>query len=56
VVIPDAELTGSRLAQEVGRLLADRARLTAMARASAGLARPRAAQEIAAEVLRVVRH
>jgi UDP-N-acetylglucosamine--N-acetylmuramyl-(pentapeptide) pyrophosphoryl-undecaprenol N-acetylglucosamine transferase len=56
VLVPDAELTGSRLAQEVGRLLADRARLAAMARASAGLARPRAAEEIAAEVLRVARH
>lgn len=53
VLIPDAELTGARLAQEVGRLLADRARLATMARASAGLARPHAAEEIAAEVLRV---
>jgi UDP-N-acetylglucosamine--N-acetylmuramyl-(pentapeptide) pyrophosphoryl-undecaprenol N-acetylglucosamine transferase len=55
VLIPDAELTGPRLAQEVGRLLVDRARLAAMARASAALARPRAAEEIAAEVLRVSR-
>jgi UDP-N-acetylglucosamine--N-acetylmuramyl-(pentapeptide) pyrophosphoryl-undecaprenol N-acetylglucosamine transferase len=55
VIIPDAELTGPRLAQEVGRLLADRPRLGAMARASAGLARPRAAAEIAAEVLRAQR-
>lgn len=55
VVIPDAELSGARLAQEVGRLLADRSRLAAMARASAGLARPGAAEEIAAEVLRVAR-
>lgn len=52
VIIPDAELTGPRLAQEVGRLLADPSRLGAMAHASAGLARPRAASEIAAEVLR----
>jgi UDP-N-acetylglucosamine--N-acetylmuramyl-(pentapeptide) pyrophosphoryl-undecaprenol N-acetylglucosamine transferase len=51
VVIPDAELTPPRLAQEVGRLLADPARLQAMARASAALARPRAAQQIAAEVM-----
>ena len=56
VVIPDAELTGPRLAQEVGRLLVDRSRLAAMARASAGLARPDAAAEIAAEVMRVARH
>lgn len=52
VIIPDAELSGPRLAQEVGRLLADRARLSAMSRACSGLARPQAAAEIAAEVLR----
>jgi UDP-N-acetylglucosamine--N-acetylmuramyl-(pentapeptide) pyrophosphoryl-undecaprenol N-acetylglucosamine transferase len=51
VIIPDAELTAPRLAQEVGRLLADRGRLAGMARASAELARPEAAAEIAAEVL-----
>jgi UDP-N-acetylglucosamine--N-acetylmuramyl-(pentapeptide) pyrophosphoryl-undecaprenol N-acetylglucosamine transferase len=51
VVIEDRELTGSRLAAEVGALLADRGRLAAMARASAALARPDAAAEIAAEVL-----
>jgi UDP-N-acetylglucosamine--N-acetylmuramyl-(pentapeptide) pyrophosphoryl-undecaprenol N-acetylglucosamine transferase len=51
VVIPDAELTGPRLAQEVGHLLADPSRLATMARASASLARPDAAQEIAGEVL-----
>jgi UDP-N-acetylglucosamine--N-acetylmuramyl-(pentapeptide) pyrophosphoryl-undecaprenol N-acetylglucosamine transferase len=51
VVIADAELSGSRLAREVGRLLADPAALQAMARAAATLARPRAAQEVAAEVL-----
>ena len=52
VVIPDTELTSARLAQEVARLLSDHARLNAMARASAGLARPDAAQVIASEVLR----
>jgi UDP-N-acetylglucosamine--N-acetylmuramyl-(pentapeptide) pyrophosphoryl-undecaprenol N-acetylglucosamine transferase len=51
VVIPDAELTPRRLAQEVGALLADRGRLAAMGRASAALARPDAAREIAREVL-----
>ena len=51
VVIPDEELTGTRLAQEVGRLLADSSALAAMAKASAGLARPDAAREIAREVL-----
>ncbi len=55
VVIPDAELTGPRLAQEVGRLLGDRGRLAAMARASESLARPDAAGTIAAEVLAAVR-
>jgi UDP-N-acetylglucosamine--N-acetylmuramyl-(pentapeptide) pyrophosphoryl-undecaprenol N-acetylglucosamine transferase len=51
VIIPDAELTGARLAQEVGGLLADPGRLAAMGRASAELARPQAAAEIAGEVL-----
>lgn len=51
LVIPDAELTGPRLAQEVGRLLADPVRLAAMSRASGELARPDAAASIAAEVL-----
>jgi UDP-N-acetylglucosamine--N-acetylmuramyl-(pentapeptide) pyrophosphoryl-undecaprenol N-acetylglucosamine transferase len=55
VVIPDAELTPARLAGEVGRLLADPGRLAAMARASAGLARPNAAQDIAHEVLSAAR-
>jgi UDP-N-acetylglucosamine--N-acetylmuramyl-(pentapeptide) pyrophosphoryl-undecaprenol N-acetylglucosamine transferase len=51
IVIPDAELTAGRLGREVGGLLADRSRLAAMARASAELARPNAAHDIAAEVL-----
>ena len=51
VVIPDSELDGPRLAAEVGALLADPGRLAAMGRASAALARPDAAAEIAAEVL-----
>lgn len=51
LVIPDAELTGARLAQEVGALLADPGRLAAMGHASATLARPDAAEVIAAEVL-----
>jgi UDP-N-acetylglucosamine--N-acetylmuramyl-(pentapeptide) pyrophosphoryl-undecaprenol N-acetylglucosamine transferase len=55
VVIPDRELTGARLAHEVGRLLADRGRLAAMARASAGLAKPNAARDIAHELLAVAR-
>jgi UDP-N-acetylglucosamine--N-acetylmuramyl-(pentapeptide) pyrophosphoryl-undecaprenol N-acetylglucosamine transferase len=51
VVIPDAELTAPRLAQEVGRLLADRGRLAAMSRAASALARPDAAAQISSEVL-----
>jgi UDP-N-acetylglucosamine--N-acetylmuramyl-(pentapeptide) pyrophosphoryl-undecaprenol N-acetylglucosamine transferase len=51
VVIPDRELSASRLAHEVGQLLADRSRLAEMARASADLARPDAAQVVAGELL-----
>jgi UDP-N-acetylglucosamine--N-acetylmuramyl-(pentapeptide) pyrophosphoryl-undecaprenol N-acetylglucosamine transferase len=53
VVIADADLTAARLGHEVGGLLADPTRLQAMARASAALARPHAARDIAAEVLAV---
>jgi UDP-N-acetylglucosamine--N-acetylmuramyl-(pentapeptide) pyrophosphoryl-undecaprenol N-acetylglucosamine transferase len=52
VAIPDGELTSARLGGEVASLLADQGRLRTMAAASAGLARPRAAQEIAGELLR----
>ena len=55
IVIPDSELTAPRLAQEVGRLLGDPARLQAMARASAALARPDAAATVAAEALAAAR-
>jgi UDP-N-acetylglucosamine--N-acetylmuramyl-(pentapeptide) pyrophosphoryl-undecaprenol N-acetylglucosamine transferase len=51
VVVPDADLTPERLRAEVDGLLADPARLQAMGRASAALARPDAAQRIAAELL-----
>jgi UDP-N-acetylglucosamine--N-acetylmuramyl-(pentapeptide) pyrophosphoryl-undecaprenol N-acetylglucosamine transferase len=51
IVIPDAELTAARLAHEVGELLHDRSHLAAMAQASAALARPDAAREIAGELL-----
>jgi UDP-N-acetylglucosamine--N-acetylmuramyl-(pentapeptide) pyrophosphoryl-undecaprenol N-acetylglucosamine transferase len=51
LVLPDAELTPERLAHEVAALLGDRARLEAMARASAALARPAAAQDVAGELL-----
>jgi len=51
VVVADAELDAQRLRAEVTALLSDPARLEAMGRASAALARPDAAQRIAAEVL-----
>jgi UDP-N-acetylglucosamine--N-acetylmuramyl-(pentapeptide) pyrophosphoryl-undecaprenol N-acetylglucosamine transferase len=51
VIVADAELDSARLAQETGALLADRGRLASMARASADLARPDAAQDVAAELL-----
>jgi UDP-N-acetylglucosamine--N-acetylmuramyl-(pentapeptide) pyrophosphoryl-undecaprenol N-acetylglucosamine transferase len=51
VVVADAELTPQRLRHEVDRLLAEPERLAAMAGASAALARPDAAQRIAAELL-----
>jgi UDP-N-acetylglucosamine--N-acetylmuramyl-(pentapeptide) pyrophosphoryl-undecaprenol N-acetylglucosamine transferase len=51
ITIPDAELTGPRLAREVAALLADRRRLAAMVAASRSLARPYAAAEVARELL-----
>ena len=55
IVIPDDELTPPRLAREVASLVADRARLAAMASASGRLARPQAAAEVAAELLEAAR-
>lgn len=51
LVIPDAELSGARLAREIAALLGDRDRLAAMAAASRSLARPEAAREVAGELL-----
>ena len=51
VVLPDAELTPERLRREVDAIALDPDRLRAMSAASAALARPDAAREIAAEVL-----
>ena len=51
VVVPDAELSPERLAREVGELLGDPGRLRAMSRASASLARPNAARDIAGELV-----
>jgi UDP-N-acetylglucosamine--N-acetylmuramyl-(pentapeptide) pyrophosphoryl-undecaprenol N-acetylglucosamine transferase len=50
-VIEDSRLTAASLAREVAQLLANPARLAAMASASRRLARPDAAREIAAELL-----
>jgi len=51
IVIPDRELSASRLAHEVGQLLADPSRLATMARASETLARPDAARVVARQIL-----
>ena len=52
IVIEDAQLTPAGLSREVAQLLANPARLAAMAGASRRLARPNAASEIAGELLR----
>jgi UDP-N-acetylglucosamine--N-acetylmuramyl-(pentapeptide) pyrophosphoryl-undecaprenol N-acetylglucosamine transferase len=49
-VVEDSELDAAELARRVGELLADPARLEAMATASRSLARPDAADRIAGEV------
>ena len=51
VVIPDGELSASRLSAQTTVLLADRPRLEGMADASRSLARPDAAREVARELL-----
>ncbi|HEX2104734.1 MAG TPA: undecaprenyldiphospho-muramoylpentapeptide beta-N-acetylglucosaminyltransferase [Solirubrobacteraceae bacterium] len=51
IVVADRDLTPQRLRAEVDGLLAEPERLAAMGRASAALARPDAAQRIAAELL-----
>jgi UDP-N-acetylglucosamine--N-acetylmuramyl-(pentapeptide) pyrophosphoryl-undecaprenol N-acetylglucosamine transferase len=52
VVVPDAELDGDRLVAEVDALLADADRLVAMGKAARSLARPAAADDVAALVER----
>ncbi len=54
VVVPDAELSGVKLAHEVGDLLAAPGRLEQMAAAARALARPDAAAVIARETLALV--
>jgi UDP-N-acetylglucosamine--N-acetylmuramyl-(pentapeptide) pyrophosphoryl-undecaprenol N-acetylglucosamine transferase len=51
ITISDGELTAARLSAETLALLADRPRLDAMASASRSLARPRAAADVARELL-----
>jgi UDP-N-acetylglucosamine--N-acetylmuramyl-(pentapeptide) pyrophosphoryl-undecaprenol N-acetylglucosamine transferase len=51
IVVADNDLTPARLRAEVDGLMGDPARLEAMGRASAALARPDAAQRVAAELL-----
>jgi len=55
VLVPDAELTPERLRAEVDALMADPGRRAEMARASAALARPDAARDIAHEILEAAR-
>ena len=47
VLIPEDELTGERLIDEISALLLDRPRLRRMAEAARGLSHPHAAAEIA---------
>jgi UDP-N-acetylglucosamine--N-acetylmuramyl-(pentapeptide) pyrophosphoryl-undecaprenol N-acetylglucosamine transferase len=54
-VIPDDELSGARLRSVVSELLNDPGRLGRMAVAARALARPDAAERIAAEVLAAAR-
>jgi UDP-N-acetylglucosamine--N-acetylmuramyl-(pentapeptide) pyrophosphoryl-undecaprenol N-acetylglucosamine transferase len=51
VVVPDAELGPERLRAEVGSLLGDAERMAALAASARALARPRAADEVADELL-----
>jgi len=55
VLIPDRELTEERLAAELQRLCAGRGKLLAMAERARLLARPRAADELAASCLELAR-
>lgn len=55
VLVPDAELTSERLAAELGPLLDDPARLASMGEAGRRLARPDAADQVAALVERHAR-
>lgn len=53
VLMPQNDLTPGRLRDEIGSLIGDRTRLSAMAEASRSLARPDAASDVAAVVMEV---
>jgi UDP-N-acetylglucosamine--N-acetylmuramyl-(pentapeptide) pyrophosphoryl-undecaprenol N-acetylglucosamine transferase len=53
VWLPSAQATPARLAQELRSLMADPAKLTAMARNAARLGRPHAAKTIAQDLLKL---
>ncbi len=55
VFLPQAELTGARLALEVGGLLRDRVRRDTIAQAARARGRPDASREIASKLLTLVR-
>jgi UDP-N-acetylglucosamine--N-acetylmuramyl-(pentapeptide) pyrophosphoryl-undecaprenol N-acetylglucosamine transferase len=55
VVVPDDELDGERLADEISELLTDLARLALMAQRARALARPDAAERVAETVLALTR-
>ena len=55
VVVPDSELDGPRLARETGTLLGAPQRLAAMSNAARAVARPDAAERIAAALLELAR-
>jgi UDP-N-acetylglucosamine--N-acetylmuramyl-(pentapeptide) pyrophosphoryl-undecaprenol N-acetylglucosamine transferase len=56
VVVPDEELTGERLADEIERLLKDVGRLALMAQRARALARPEAAEQVAESALALTRN
>ena len=53
LLVRQPEFTAERLAEELGRLLADPGRLAAMAAAARNVGRPDAAERLADEVMRV---
>ena len=55
VVVPDAELSGDRLVNELRHMLDDAGRLPAMRAAAGASARPKATEEILALAERIIR-